>query len=139
MSSKLSIWKTIPKQPIDKVLYFNQLYNEDPRTEKVNLTVGAYRDNQGKPWDLPCVKQAIVQLKEFNNQYLPPIGDKEFCKHALKIAYSEQNGLLSGVYKPDQVSSVQALSGAGGILLALHAIKEFYEPLQSVNNEIWIS
>lgn len=34
---------------------------------------------------------------------------------------------------------MQTLSGAGGILLGLHTLEEFYEPLAKVNREIWIS
>lgn len=84
------------------MLYFNQLYNEDPRKQKVNLTIGAYRDNEGKPWNLPCVNEAVKRLQgNLNHGYLPPGGDKEFQQHAVKIAYSEENGLLAGVYKPD--------------------------------------
>lgn len=99
IKSQFSLWKEIPKQPVDKILYFNQLYNEDSRSEKVNLTIGAYRDNNGKPWNLPCVNEAVKRInKNLNHAYLPPIGDKEFLKHALKIAYSEEKGLLAGVY-----------------------------------------
>lgn len=58
-SNKYSKWKTIPKAPIDKVLYFNTLYLKDPRQDKVNLTIGAYRDDDGNPWNLPCVNLAI--------------------------------------------------------------------------------
>lgn len=35
-------WKDIPATPIDKILYFNQLFNQDQTQGKVNLTVGAY-------------------------------------------------------------------------------------------------
>lgn len=98
---QMSFWKEIPKQPVDKILYFNQLFNEDDRKEKVNLTIGAYRDNKGRPWNLPCVNEAVKRINnDLNHGYLPPIGDKEFLKHALKIAYSEdKNGLLAGTYK----------------------------------------
>ena len=45
----------IPELPKDKIFYFNELYNKDKRDNKVNLTIGAYRDNFGKPWTLPSV------------------------------------------------------------------------------------
>ena len=32
-------------------------YKEDKYPQKVNLGVGAYRDNEGKPWVLPVIKK----------------------------------------------------------------------------------
>ena len=58
---------------------------------------------------------------------------------ALGIAYGKNDkGLLAGVYREDQVASAQSLSGAGGFLLALQALKEFYKPLAENGNEIWM-
>ena len=59
-----SFWKEIPPTPIDKILYFNQLFNQDTTPGKVNLTIGAYRDDDGKPWNLPCVNMALETLKD---------------------------------------------------------------------------
>jgi len=50
-----SLWKDIPKTPIDKILHFNNLYLKDSSPDKVNLTIGAYRDEDAKPWELPSV------------------------------------------------------------------------------------
>lgn len=37
------------------------------------------------------------------------------------------------------MAQAQCLSGAGGILLAINVLKEFYKPLESINNQIWHS
>ena len=41
-------------------------YNEDPAEVKVNLSVGAYRDDDGKPWVLPVVRQ-VGYISDVNN------------------------------------------------------------------------
>lgn len=37
-------------------------YRADPFDKKVDLGIGAYRDNDAKPWVLPVVKKVIVAL-----------------------------------------------------------------------------
>lgn len=84
---------------------------------------------------------ALETMKNSPNfQYLSPRGDPDFLKLALEIAYGKSDqGLLAGVYKDSQVASVQSLSGAGGFLLILQTLKEFYKPLAENGNQIWIS
>ena len=43
--------------PPDPIFGLLEAFNKDPRTTKVNLTIGAYRDNQGKPYVLPVVRK----------------------------------------------------------------------------------
>lgn len=38
-------------------------YKEDKFDKKVNLGVGAYRDNDGKPWVLPVVKKVSIACR----------------------------------------------------------------------------
>jgi aspartate aminotransferase len=34
-------------QPADKILMLAQMYREDPRTDKIDLGVGVYKDAEG--------------------------------------------------------------------------------------------
>ena len=124
-----SIWKPIPTIPPDNILFFNIKYNEEKNPNKVNLTIGAYRDENGKPWILPSVKLAKAKLeadKNHNYEYIRMEGDHEFTKLAVKLAYGEKNGVLGGKYNLDQISRVQSLSGAGGVYLGFELAKKFY-------------
>ena len=63
----------------------------DNAPRKINLGQGAYRDDQGKPWILPVVKKAEMQLAQdidkenINHEYLPVLGHKDFSKAAVKL------------------------------------------------------
>lgn len=35
---------------------------KDTDSKKVNLSIGAYRDNDGKPWILPSVKEVSFRV-----------------------------------------------------------------------------
>jgi aspartate aminotransferase len=43
--------------PEDPLFGLMKAYREDPSDKKVDLGIGAYRDNNAKPWILPVVKK----------------------------------------------------------------------------------
>lgn len=48
--------------PPDAILGVTEAYKRDQNPKKVNLGVGAYRDDQGKPFVLPSVRQAEQEI-----------------------------------------------------------------------------
>ena len=42
--------------PPDAILGVTEAYKKDSNPKKINLGVGAYRDDQGKPFVLPSVR-----------------------------------------------------------------------------------
>lgn len=57
ISSQKSIWQTVPLGPPDAILGITEAYKADTDPNKINLGVGAYRDDAGKPLVLSCVRQ----------------------------------------------------------------------------------
>lgn len=47
------------------ILKLSAAYKVDPFTKKVNLGVGAYRDNDNKPWVLPVIKKVGFILFDY--------------------------------------------------------------------------
>lgn len=54
----LSTWSAVPAGPPDPILGVTEAFKADKDPRKINLGVGAYRDDQGKPYVLDCVKKA---------------------------------------------------------------------------------
>jgi len=48
--------------PPDAILGVTEAYKRDTNPKKINLGVGAYRDDNGKPYVLPSVKQVGLSL-----------------------------------------------------------------------------
>ena len=48
--------------PEDPVLGIPLLFKKDPRPKKVNLSVGAYQDGEGRPYVLEAVRDAEALL-----------------------------------------------------------------------------
>lgn len=68
-----SVFNSIPQAPEDAVFGLSAQCVADPSPNKINLVIGAYRDEDLKPWVLPVVRQVQVELasnpKE-NHEYL---------------------------------------------------------------------
>jgi len=46
--------------PEDPLFGLMKACREDPSEKKVDLGIGAYRDNNAKPWILPVVKKVLL-------------------------------------------------------------------------------
>jgi aspartate aminotransferase, cytoplasmic len=47
----------VPQAPEDPLFGLMAAYRKDTSNKKVDLGIGAYRDNHAKPWVLPVVKK----------------------------------------------------------------------------------
>ena len=47
----------VPQAPEDPLFGLMTAYRKDDSEKKVDLGIGAYRDNNAKPWVLPVVKK----------------------------------------------------------------------------------
>lgn len=52
-----SWWSEVQMGPPDPILGVSEAYKRDTNPKKMNLGVGAYRDDQGKPYVLSCVRK----------------------------------------------------------------------------------
>ena len=59
-----SPWATYEMAPLDPIIGLNEAFQQDDFPQKVIVGVGAYRDDQGKPYVLPCVRQAEQKLMD---------------------------------------------------------------------------
>lgn len=51
-----------PAAPEDPLFGLMAAYRRDTDSQKVDLGIGAYRDNNAKPWVLPVVKQVRAKI-----------------------------------------------------------------------------
>ena len=47
----------VPAAPVDPLFGLAQDFKRDPSDKKIDLVIGAYRDENAKPWILPSVKK----------------------------------------------------------------------------------
>jgi aspartate aminotransferase len=125
--------------PPDPIIGLNEAYAADPSPHKVIVGVGAYRDDAGKPYPLPCVREAERRMMalEHDMEYSGIAGDPQFVDLSLKFAYGADSKALN----EKRIQGVQALSGTGGLsifgsLIRRHGHKHIYVPDPTWGNHI---
>lgn len=87
-----SPFEDVEMGPPDPIIGLNDAFKKDDNPLKVNVGVGAYRDNSGLPYVLPCVRAAeeIVSSLHLDNEYAGIAGESEFVERAIEFAYDPQ-------------------------------------------------
>ena len=122
-----SLLASVPLAPSDPILGVTEAYVADPNPRKVNLGVGVYYDDAGKIPLLECVRHAESErLKAAPPRgYLPIDGLAAYDRAVQELVFGS---------KKDNVVTVQALGGTGGLKIGADFLKRI-SPLA----EIWIS
>jgi len=133
-------WDKVVMGPPDPILGVTVAFRKDTDSKKQNLGVGAYRDDQGKPFVLSCVRQAEQKLvsSNSNHEYGPIGGEPGFTKVASELLFGKDSAPL----KEGRVASIQTLSGTGALRVAAEFFarflpqKEIYFPNPTWGNHI---
>ncbi|WP_010139503.1 aromatic amino acid transaminase [Oceanicola sp. S124] len=75
------MFEQVEDYAIDPIMIGADLFAQDPRRDKLNLTVGIYQDAQGRTPVLEAVKRAEQRLveRQESKAYLALTGDAEYC------------------------------------------------------------
>jgi len=117
----------VPQAPEDPLFGLMAAYRNDTFDKKVDLGIGAYRDNNAKPWVLPVVKKADEILRndpDLNHEYLPIAGLAAFTSASQKLILGEDSPAI----KEKRVTSLQTISGTGAVHLGALFLSRFYYP-----------
>ncbi|KPJ07552.1 Aspartate aminotransferase, mitochondrial [Papilio machaon] len=125
-------WNNVEMGPPDVILGITEAYKRDDNPNKVNLGVGAYRDDEGKPFVLPSVRKAeeIIYNKCLNHEYAPIGGEATFTDAVAKLAFGED----CPIFQEKSNCTVQTLSGTGALRLGFEFIMKHY----AKNKEVWM-
>ncbi|KAG8687083.1 Aspartate aminotransferase, cytoplasmic, partial [Ceratobasidium sp. 395] len=142
MSSATTFAK-VPLAPPDAIFKLTAAYKADSYPQKVNLGVGAYRDDDNKPWVLPVVKKAteiLLNDPTLDHEYLPITGLPEYTSAAARLILGADSPAIS----ENRVASVQTISGTGANHLGALFLSRFYEwtdnkPQVFLSNPTWIN
>ncbi|GAA5979485.1 hypothetical protein JCM11641_005409 [Rhodosporidiobolus odoratus] len=127
-------FRSTPLAPADPIFALTAGYQADKHPKKVNLGVGAYRDNAGKPFVLPVVRKAKKILADddsLDHEYLPIAGLPSFVSATSKLIF----GAESPAIKDGRVVTIQTISGTGANHYGGEFLSKFYEPFAGKNKE----
>ena len=89
-------WAKVPMGPPDAILGLVDAFNKDTDPKKVSLSVGAYRDDNGKPYVLPSVRKAEQRVmdKKMPKEYAGIAGPPDFADLSRKFALGADSAAL---------------------------------------------
>jgi aromatic-amino-acid transaminase len=118
--------------PRDPILGMTEAFNADTRTNKVNLGVGVYYDDNGKLPLLAAVREAEKTRLEAApaRGYLPIEGFGAYNQAVQQLLFGKDSPLLAA----GRVATFEALGGTGGLKIGADFLKRL-----APNAEVWIS
>ncbi|KAB2076892.1 Aspartate aminotransferase, cytoplasmic [Gossypium arboreum] len=120
-----SVFASIVQAPEDPILGVTVAYNKDPSPNKLNLGVGAYRTEEGKPLVLNVVRKAeqlLVNDQSRVKEYLPILGLAEFNKLSAKLILGDDSPAI----QENRVATAQCLSGTGSLRVGAEFLAKHY-------------
>ncbi|KAF2359213.1 Aminotransferase class I/classII [Trinorchestia longiramus] len=126
-----SVWSNVEMGPPDAILGVTEAFKKDSNPNKINLGVGAYRDDNNKPFVLPSVRkaEAIISSKALDKEYAPISGSAEFCKAAISLAFGDGSSVL----QEGRNVTVQGISGTGSLRIGSAFLAKFLP-----NKTVWL-
>ncbi|MCG8651687.1 MAG: aspartate/tyrosine/aromatic aminotransferase [Pirellulales bacterium] len=99
--------------PPDAILGLTEAFVADPHPNKMNLSVGVYKDATGQTPILKCVKEAEKRLveSEATKGYLPIDGHGHYREHVRKLIFGD-------TIDADRVVVLQTPGGTGALRVA---------------------
>uniref|UniRef100_A0A0B7JHV8 Aspartate aminotransferase n=2 Tax=Bionectria ochroleuca TaxID=29856 RepID=A0A0B7JHV8_BIOOC len=132
--------EVVPQAPEDPLFGLMRAYKADQSPDKIDLGIGAYRDDNAKPWVLPVVKKADEILRnnpELDHEYAPIAGIPSFTSKAAELML----GADSPALLEKRATSIQTISGTGAVHLGALFLAKFYKGNRRVyvSNPTWVN
>ena len=118
------MFQHVEAYPGDPILSLNEAFGKDPRTNKINLSIGIYFDDAGKIPMLPSVRAAEhkVVADAGARPYLPMEGAANFRTAVQELLF----GADSTAVKAGRVVTIQAVGSSGGLKVGGDFIKRYF-------------
>lgn len=112
------MFQNLPEPGMDPVLGSARLFQADPSSDKINMGIGVYRDDEGKAPVLASVKAAERRLLEVqpSKDYLSPVGNPAYNKAIRDLLFADDPRVGSG--DDSRATTIQAPGGTGALRLA---------------------
>jgi len=107
-----TLFSDVPTAPADPILSLTSKFKDDTFAQKVNLGVGAYRTEEGKPWILDSVRDAekvVISDMKGDKEYQPIDGQPAYKRAAQELCFKKE------IVDSGSIATCQALSGTGSL------------------------
>ncbi|VVM41522.1 MULTISPECIES: amino acid aminotransferase [Pseudomonas] len=118
----MSLFSAVEMAPRDPILGLNEAFNADTRTNKVNLGVGVYCNEEGRIPLLRAVVEAetIRAAQHVSRGYLPIDGIAAYDQAVQKLLFGNDSPLIAS----GRVITTQAVGGTGALKIGADFLKQ---------------
>lgn len=127
----------LQREEPDPIIKTMTLYKEDPTPNKVDVSIGVYKDPNGDLYTFPTVQEAKNKLHENDpgHNYTTMAGVPDFIKAAQKVVFGEKFA------NEGKIASLQSIGGSGALHMAMLLIvqsgyKKFHVGVPTWSNYI---
>ena len=115
------MFSALKEQPADKILALMQMFKDDPRTKKIDLGVGVYKNAKGHTPVMRAIKKAEKKLWDVQETktYVGLVGDTAFSDVMIDL-------LLRDTLDRGSIASAATPGGTG-------AVRQAFELVQMAN------
>ncbi len=126
------MFKNIKTAPADPILGLTETFKADPNPDKINLSVGVYKDANGQTPVLKSVKEAERRVleQEDSKGYLPMTGEPAYCARVQEIMFGEDHEIIA----EKRAVTAQCPGGTG----ALRIVGDYLHVLHP-SASLWLS
>lgn len=117
----------------DPILSLMEKFMADSRSDKVNLSIGLYYDQEGKIPTLNSVKESKAQLIAKGEEpciYLPMEGLAPYRSAVQQLVFGEAHSAL----KENRVATIQSLGGSGALMIGADFLHHYFP-----QSKVWVS
>jgi len=110
------MFKNVQTAPADPILGLTEAFNADSNPDKINLSVGVYKDATGKTPVLETVKEAERRIveQESSKGYLPMTGEPLYCAKVQELMFGEDHEIII----EKRAATAQCPGGTGALRVA---------------------
>ncbi|MDZ7279747.1 amino acid aminotransferase [Pantoea eucrina] len=117
----------------DPILSLMETFKQDPRDNKVNLSIGLYYDEAGIIPQLQAVAAAEARLQaepQHASLYLPMEGLSTYRSAIAPLLFGEAHPMLTA----GRIASIQTLGGSGALKVGADFLKRYFP-----QSRVWVS
>ncbi len=111
------MFETLQKATLDKIFVLMAEYAADPRTNKIDLGVGVYKDPKNNTPIMSAVKKAEQRILDSakTKTYKGVVGNKEFSQAIVDLA-------LAGAVDASRIRTVNGAGGTGALMILMFVL-----------------
>lgn len=131
----MTLFDDLQMQPDDPIFGIVPIYRADPRSEKINLSVGAYQNESGVTTVLNTVKKAekLIEERPKSKSYLPISGNPEYCTEAESLIFGQEHPAIA----ERRVNTAQTIGASGALRLGAEFLKNIGVEKVAISDPSW--